>query len=96
MAHPVHPIKTGQCVPFDDISCGPYTIRVNIHITHYGCRLGPYKEFFLRDIYIPGFDIALALCRLLTVGDVAVLPRVLVRTVSFKLLLCVLYDVWHW
>ena len=66
MAHPVHPIKTGQCVPYDDISCGPYTIRVNIHITHYGCRLGPYKEFFLRDIYIPGFDIALALCRLLT------------------------------
>ena len=66
MSHPVHPIKTGQCGPYDDITSVPYTIHVNIHIPHYGCRMGPYNEFFQRYIYIPGFHIALALCRLLT------------------------------
>ena len=26
---PVHPIKTGNCVPYDEISSGPHTIHVN-------------------------------------------------------------------
>ena len=66
MSHPVHPIKTEQCGPYDDITSGPYTIHANTHIPHYGCKMGPYNEFFLRDIYIPGVHIALALSRLLT------------------------------
>ena len=66
LVHPVYHIKTGQCVPYDDISSGPYIIHVYIHISYYGCRPGPYNEFFLRGIYLPGFDIALALFRLLT------------------------------
>ena len=64
-SHPVYPIKTGQCGPYDDITSVPYTIHVNMHIPHYGCRMAPYNEFFLRYIYIPGVHIALALCRLL-------------------------------
>ena len=66
MAHPVHPIKTGQCGPYDDISSGQNTTNVDIHIPPYGYRMGPYYEFFLMYIYIPRVDIALALCRQLT------------------------------
>ena len=54
MSHPVHPIKTRQCGPYGDISSVPYTIHVNIHIPHYGCRIGPYNEFFQRYIYTLG------------------------------------------
>ena len=37
--HPVQPIKTGQCVIYNDISSGPHIIYVNIHILQYGCSL---------------------------------------------------------
>ena len=62
--HPVHHIKTGQCVPYDDISSGQYTIHVYMHISW--CRPGPYNKLFLRGIYLPGFCIALAPFRPLT------------------------------
>ena len=65
--------------------------------------MDPYNGFFLRNIYIPGVDIALSLCRsryciitLSTGNVVAVLAWVVVPTVSLGLILCVLYDVWHW
>ena len=59
--YPVQPIKTGQCASYEAISSGPHIIYVNIHISQYGCSLGPCNEFFLRDNYMPGVDIELAL-----------------------------------
>ena len=65
--------------------------------------MDPYNGFFLRNMYIPGVDIALSLCRsgycistLSTANVVVVLSWVVVPTVSFRFLLCVLYHVWHW
>ena len=65
---PVHPMKTGHCVPYDEISSGPHTqsMLINVNPWHCECRMEPYNEFFLRNIYIPGVEIALALCRLET------------------------------
>ena len=36
------------------------SMLINVNPWHYGCRLDHFNEFFLRNTYIPGVDIALA------------------------------------
>ena len=42
------------------------SMLINVNPWHSECRMEPYNEFFLGNIYIPGVEIALGLCRLET------------------------------